>query len=174
MLTLKLQHFGHLMWQADSSEKTLKLGKIEGWRRRGWQSITRLDVITDSTDTSPSKFQEMVKDREAWCVAVHGVAKSRTRLNDWTEPTLTHVNHPQSIVYFSFFFNCLILVVLGLCCCTGFLLVVASRGSSVVVVHGLLIAVASRCRTCSLRHAGFCSCSSPPLEHRLRSCGSHT
>ena len=83
---------GHLMRRTDSLEKTLMLGKIEGRRRRGWQSITRLDVITDSTDTSPSKFQEMVKDREAWCVAVHGVAKSRTWLSDSTTTTTSSVS----------------------------------------------------------------------------------
>ena len=96
MLKLKLQYFGHLMWRADSLEKTLMLGKIEGKRRRGWQRMSWLDSITDSTDMNLSKLWEIVEDRGAWHTTLHGVTKSRTQLSNWQQQQL-HFNGFSSV-----------------------------------------------------------------------------
>ena len=92
VLKLKLQYFGHLMWRADSFEKTLMLGMSEGRRRRGWQRMRWLDGIIDSVDMGLGGLRELVMDREAWHAVIHGVAKNQTRLRDWTEDSIIYQN----------------------------------------------------------------------------------
>ena len=111
MLKLNLQYFGHLMQSVDSLEKTLMLGKIEGRRRRGWQRMRWLDGITDSMGMSLGEFRVLVIDREAWCAAIHGAAKSWTQLSDWTELNWTVLCKLLYLTIKNALFLCLCLII---------------------------------------------------------------
>ena len=108
MLKLKLQYFGQMMPRAGSLEKTLMVGKIQGGRRRGWEGMRQLDGITDSVDIIVSQFWKTVKDREAWCAAVHRVAKSWTRVSNWTTTTKYCISdiYTHYIYMYNYYYYC--------------------------------------------------------------------